>query len=114
MIVTAFLLAAAPLPQDVITADLVPGMLPAGIADDEVRIPGITDAAVQACIRFFERELAAPAGMRIDRSAMTSSPTLGQIWRADAVSLEAPLRASRFTCTRDSKSIEPLDAPDAE
>jgi hypothetical protein len=114
MIVTAFLLAATPLPQDVVTADRVPGMLPAGIGDDEVRLPGITDAAVQACIRFFERELAAQAGMRIDRSAMTSSPTLGQIWRADAVSVKAPLRASRFTCTKDSKSIEPLGAPDAE
>lgn len=103
-------------------ATLFPATLSAAEAMDSTErqlqrcLDDVEDASTagQACTRFFERALAAQAGMRIDRSAMTSSPTLGQIWRADAVSVKAPVRASRFTCTKDSKSIEPLGAPDAE
>ncbi|MCW2364370.1 hypothetical protein [Sphingobium xanthum] len=114
MLTITVLLAAAAPPQDVVRADPVAGMLAVGIGEDEVAIAGITDTAVQKCVRFFEEELAPEAGMRIDRSAMTSSPEQGQIWRADAVSVQPPLRASRFTCTKDGKSIEPLGAPEAQ
>lgn len=113
MLITV-LVAAMALPQDVVRADRVSGMLPVGIGQDEVAIPAITDAAVQRCVRFFEDELAPQAGMRIDRRAMTSSSQQGQIWRADAVAVKPPLHASRFTCTRDDKTIEPLGAPAAE
>ena len=109
-----FFLSATALSHDIVRADPVPGMLPNGIGQDEVRIAGITDPAVQKCIRFFEGELAPQAGMHIDRSAITSHPEQGQIWRADAVSVKAPLRASRFTCTKDGKSIEPLGTPGSE
>ncbi|RZF63577.1 hypothetical protein EWE75_15475 [Sphingomonas populi] len=109
-----FLLTAMALPQDRVSADPVPGMLPNGVGADEVAISAITDASVQRCVHFFEQELAPQAGMRIDRRAMTSSPNLGQIWRADAVSISKPVRASRFVCTNAGKSIEPLDAAGAE
>lgn len=106
--------AAMVMSQDSASGDPVPGMLPNGIGKEEVAIPAVTDAAVQRCIQFFERELAPQAGMRIDRSAMTSSPELGQIWRADAVSIDGPVRGSRFVCTKASKSIEPLEATDGD
>jgi hypothetical protein len=114
MLALLSLLTAMALPQDMVSADPVPGMLPNGVGADEVAISAITDAAVQRCVRFFERELAPQAGMRIDRRAMTSSPNLGQIWRADAVSMSKPVRASRFVCTNAGKSIEPLDGAGAE
>ena len=119
MLAMLSLLAAMALPQDVVSADPIPGMLPNGmlpngVGADEVAISAITDAAVQRCVQFFERELAPQAGMRIDRRAMTSSPNLGQIWRADAVSMSKPVRASRFVCTNAGKSIEPLDGAGAE
>jgi len=99
MLAILFLFAAMASPQDMVSADPVPGMLPNGVGTDEVAISSITDAAVQRCVQFFERELAPQAGMRIERRAMTSSPNLGQIWRADAVSVSKPIRASRFFCT---------------
>ena len=114
MIAMLSLFAAMALSQDTVSADPVPGMLPNGVGADEVAISAITDAAVQRCVQFFEKELAPQAGMRIDRRAMTSSPNLGQIWRADALSMSKPMRASRFVCTNASKSIEPLDAASAE
>jgi hypothetical protein len=110
MIAILAALAAMAMSQDIVSDDPVPGMLPNGVGKEEGAIPAITDVAVKKCVQFFERELAPQAGMRIDRSAMTFSRDLGQIWRADAVSIDRPLRASRYVCTKASKSIEPLDS----
>ena len=114
MIAMLSFLASVAVSGDIVSPDPVPGMLPNGVGADEVAISAITDSTVQRCVQFFEQELAPQAGMRIDRSAMTSSPQLGQIWRADAVSINRPVRVSRFVCTNAGKSIEPLGAAGGE